>query len=57
MTSDNTDLAALADDDHRPPPGSFRGFVHAVDLERTSLSRKFENIQCWLACDGTVLVI
>ncbi|KAF9296359.1 Ubiquitin carboxyl-terminal hydrolase 37 [Linnemannia elongata] len=56
MTSDNTDLAALADDNHRPPPGSFCGFVHAVDLERTSLSRKFENVQCWLACDDTASV-
>ncbi|KAF9545999.1 Ubiquitin carboxyl-terminal hydrolase 37 [Mortierella hygrophila] len=56
MTSDNTDLAVLADDDYRPPPGSFRGFVHAVDLERTSLSRKFENVQCWLACDDTASV-
>ncbi|KAF9132129.1 Ubiquitin carboxyl-terminal hydrolase 37 [Mortierella sp. GBA39] len=56
MTSDNTYLAVLADDDYRPPPGSFRGFVHAVDLERTSLSRKFENVQCWLACDDTASV-
>ncbi|KAG9065987.1 Ubiquitin carboxyl-terminal hydrolase 37 [Linnemannia hyalina] len=56
MTSDNTDLAVLAGDDYRPPQGSFRGFVHAVDLERTSLSRKFENVQCWLACDDTASV-
>ncbi|KAG0285356.1 Ubiquitin carboxyl-terminal hydrolase 37 [Linnemannia gamsii] len=59
MTSDNIDSASrssLADDDQHHPSGSFCGFVHAVDLERTSLSRKFENVQCWLACDDTASV-
>ncbi|KAF9130600.1 Ubiquitin carboxyl-terminal hydrolase 29 [Mortierella sp. 14UC] len=41
---------------HRPMLDIFNGFVHAVDMERTSLSRKFENIQCWLACDDTASV-
>ncbi|KAF9149284.1 Ubiquitin carboxyl-terminal hydrolase 37 [Linnemannia schmuckeri] len=59
MTSDNIDSASppsLADDDYSHPPVSLCDFVHAVDLERTSLSRKFENVQCWLACDDTASV-
>ncbi|KAG0302946.1 Ubiquitin carboxyl-terminal hydrolase 37 [Linnemannia gamsii] len=59
MTSDNIESASrpsLADSDHHHPPGSFCGFVHAIDLERTSLSRKFDNVQCWLACDDTTSV-
>ncbi|KAF8937678.1 Ubiquitin carboxyl-terminal hydrolase 37 [Haplosporangium gracile] len=59
MTSDNMNSASrpsLADDDYSHPPVSLCDFVHAVDLERTSLSRKFENVQCWLACDDTASV-
>ncbi|KAF9910439.1 Ubiquitin carboxyl-terminal hydrolase 37 [Linnemannia zychae] len=49
--SDNSNNDGL-----RPMPDIFTGFVHAVDIERTSLSRKFENVQCWLACDDTASV-
>ncbi|KAF9095643.1 Ubiquitin carboxyl-terminal hydrolase 26 [Mortierella sp. GBA35] len=57
MTSDNiesTSRPALTQD-HRLPD-SFHGFVHVVDVERESLSRKFENVRCWLACDDTASV-
>ncbi|KAG0277819.1 Ubiquitin carboxyl-terminal hydrolase 37 [Linnemannia exigua] len=42
--------------DHRPTYDIFNGIILVNDLERTSLSRKFENVQCWLACDDTASV-
>ena len=59
MTNDvteSTTCPALALADDRRPLESFCGSIFVADLERNSLSRKFENVQCWLACDGTVVV-
>ncbi|KAF9980621.1 Ubiquitin carboxyl-terminal hydrolase 26, partial [Mortierella antarctica] len=54
MTSDNTEarLPPPADDQHSRC--SFSSSVHVVNLQRASLSRKFDKVQCLLARDASV---
>ncbi|KAF9278021.1 Ubiquitin carboxyl-terminal hydrolase 26, partial [Mortierella alpina] len=54
MTSDNTESRLLPPADDQPSRCSFNSSVHVVNLQRASLSRKFDKAQCLLARDASV---
>ncbi|CAO3569859.1 unnamed protein product [Mortierella alpina] len=56
MTSDNTESRLPPSADDRHSCCTFSGSVHVVNLQRASLSRKFDKVQCLLARDDTASV-
>ncbi|KAF9958952.1 Ubiquitin carboxyl-terminal hydrolase 26 [Mortierella alpina] len=56
MTSDNSESRLPPPADDQYPRCSFSSSVHVVNLQRASLSRKFDRAQCLLARDDTASV-
>ncbi|KAF9943960.1 hypothetical protein BGZ70_005211, partial [Mortierella alpina] len=56
MTSDNTESRLPPSADGQHSRCTFSGSVHVVNLQRASLSRKFDKVQCLLARDDTASV-
>ncbi|ORZ04064.1 hypothetical protein BCR41DRAFT_363122 [Lobosporangium transversale] len=56
MTSDQMDLQSSPSSDASRSSTTFHANVYIVNLERASLSRKLERVQCILACDDSASV-